>query len=407
MSSEFQGGILKNPISAFKRGSFWHLIQQYSGEYRDSGCSVYLERNHISEIDIQISERLINIYNRMVAFEGDHIDPEDRPNSGIWEMSKHEFHGEAYKLLSEGNVRGFAEYMGNALREKLTVGLGQGSRVFKALNEGGLQRAEQIILVRDQIARLAEAIGALPHENPEQGIYGENINLEWDMLIAKIQAYLGVEIFHPKVMGNFGLEWENFIIDPKCAEDAYTAFRLRTLRQFFPMDAVAEIGGGFGSLALQATREKVQKYYIFDLPLICLIQGYFLMSILGPDKIGMYGESTEGRQIEILPYWEFGNRARKFDVVVNRDSLAEIPYRQARGYVAEMAARAVPFLSINQESLAETGQENLYQLSVLALMREQSKLKLFSRSPYWIRKGYVEELFMPARARPRQIRKKK
>jgi hypothetical protein len=348
----------------------------------------------ITDRDLHISERLINVFHLMNDYESSEISPDDRPNSGIWEMSKHAFHGEVYRLLALRDVRGFADYMSLACQKKLTHGLGPGEQVFKAMATPGDGRDANVLLLLDRLSRLAEAVGALSHENPEQGVYGENIAVPLNEIVARIEARLRTPISRPAVMGNFGLAQQGSVIDVRVPDDAYCAFRLLNLARAFPFSEVAEIGGGLGGLALQSIRMGFCDYKIFDLPIINLVQGYFLMSILGPDSVTMFGENTEKRPVEILPYWEFYNRERKFDCVVNRDSLPEIPLKQATAYLEEIERRKAYFLSINQECMAEAGQPGLYQLSVLDLMRDRN-YKQITRSPYWVRKGYLEEFFIP------------
>jgi hypothetical protein len=67
----------------------------------------------------------------------------------------------------------------------------------------------------------------------------------------------------------------------------------------------------------------------------------------------------------------------------------------ARAYVAGIARVLKPgglFLSINQEARSpnmELGQQN----RVIDLVHDHGGLRLLHRSRYWMRQGYVEEVF--------------
>lgn len=387
----------ENPIAKFPRGTIWHIIHHFIKSSPHLDAALYVAENPVHEIDIAISERLINNFHSMYRFEQNNIAPEKRPNEGVWEMSKHAFHGDAYGLLFNRDVHGFANYMSNAMRRTLTHGLGPGQQVFEAFcdSQGEGQKANVLILL-DRLAALAESVGALPYENPEQGRYGENIMLPFEDMVAAIEAKIGTEIHRPPVMGNFGLNHKGNIIDFRVPDDVYSAFRLKSLSEQYGLASVCEIGGGLGGLAFQSIRFGFQHYHIFDLPIINLVQGYFLMRIFGPDKVRMFDENVGSRPLTVLPYWEFFNRDWQFDLVFNRDSLPEIPRARAEEYLREIEARGCTFLSINQECEAEAGRVDLHQLNVFRMMQDHPAMRCWSRHPYWIRKGYVEELYRPA-----------
>jgi hypothetical protein len=96
--------------------------------------------------------------------------------------------------------------------------------------------------------------------------------------------------------------------------------------------------------------------------------------------------------VNVLPWWEFYNTSRSFDTVFNRDSMAEFQLSAAINYLAEIKRRGVKYLSINQEAEAESGQPGIYQLSVGRLAKSRG-MQHHYRFPYWIRRGWVEELF--------------
>ena len=91
-------------LKKFPRGTLPHLIHHYMPngipkvEYF---LEPTLQQNQ--DVDLSICKRLLASFNSALEFESAHIKPESRPNSGLWEMLKHEFHGQIYNLLSKGN----------------------------------------------------------------------------------------------------------------------------------------------------------------------------------------------------------------------------------------------------------------------------------------------------------------
>ncbi len=384
---------LRHPLASEPPGTTYHLLMNYVEQPAMLDDQLFVAETQAKPGDIELVQRLVNIFQRTMEYEQRCIPPEQRPNQGVWEMMRHEYHGELYKLLHRKDIEGVAEYLRNGLRRQVATGLGPGSGAFGACIGDPQTRLLQVILIRDRLVSLGTAIGVLSMENPEQGDYGSHMKQPCGELIRRIQVHLGTEIWRPPVMGLFGLAFEGKVVDVRAAEDAYCADRLRSLAPRRRDMAVAEIGAGFGGLVLQSIRAGFSRAFSFDLPLISMLQGYFLMQIFGPDQVCLFGEEQGDRPIVLLPYWEFTNPANKFDLVINRDSLSEMPQPAAITYLREISARDVPFLSINQESQAASGQAEIAQLHVANMASAHSDLRRLTRTPYWLRRGYVEELY--------------
>src|SRR5262249_3473336 len=153
--------------------------------------------------------------------------PGNRPNKGVWQNLKIDAHGDAYRLLASKDAAGLADYLGNGLRTALCTGLGPGPVIFQTMS-GSEWRAPILQLV-DRLAATAEAAGALPYENPEQGRYGQNIQLAISELTDAIESTLRFPISRPKVMGNYGIGVDKGVIDFRVPDDAYCAHRIRSI----------------------------------------------------------------------------------------------------------------------------------------------------------------------------------
>jgi hypothetical protein len=389
---------MRHPLADSERETLLHLLQNFSMELEEDSEVSIGESPAVPE-DLHIAERLMNVFHATMRHEAAHIPPELRPNAGIWEMVKHEFHGPVYRILASGDVAELAEYLRNGLRESLAYGLGPGPQVFAAMKQPGPGRDANLVLIKDRLASLAVALGALKHENPEQGRYGDNLRLDVPELTRVIEHRLNMKISRPRVAGLFGVVTKaDDIVDVRVPDDVYSAHRLHELSDILDRHRVCEIGAGFGGTAFQAGRFGLSPYTIVDLPVINVLQGFFLMRIFGGDAVKMFGEDVPERPFNVLPYWSFFDPAVAFDLVFNRDSMPEMPAERAHEYLQEISNRRCAFLSINQESGGAGGPAGAPQLAVHELMRTHPNMRSAGRHPHWTRKGYVEELFIPTSA---------
>lgn len=391
------GSILtrNHPLAGEPQGSLWHIIHHFSGgSVPLQHLPSVTDQAAITSIDVDASKRLLEMWHLIKEHEDQEIPAVARPNDGIWEMLKHEFHGPLYRCLADGDSDQLAAQLRWACQTELTYGLGVSRSGYDALAGGGEGAQMYLFVIWDRLLRLAEALGVVPVENPEQGRYGENLALPLDEVVRGIEAQLACRISRPRVMGLFGISWGNELIDARVPDDVYTAHRVQLMAKGRRIKTVAEIGGGLGGLALQGIRLGVEQWRVFDLPIVSVLQGYFLIRTLGPDQVRLFGEPFTGQRVEVLPYWEF-HRQTPVELVVNRDSFPEIQRDQAISYLTTMQNWCVGtnFYSINQEGMALAGRADLRQLLTSQLTNEHTEAFRATRSPYWIRKGYVEEVF--------------
>lgn len=253
------------------------------------------------------------------------------------------------------------------------------------------------IQVTDALVSLAEATGASRITSIEQeGVDRHLAALQRDIdsLLAALVERTGLEVDMPEAGANYGCRIAGRHVSIDTLVHAYTAYRLRQLG-VEANERIVEIGGGYGCLAYVCRRNGYADYTIVDLPWVNLIQGYLLIMSLPPDSVSLYGEAD--RPVKVRPFWEFGGLAdRSVDVVVNTDSLPEIGEETGRRYIADIArVTRRCFLSINQEATTEYPGVGR-QLYVNGLCGEEPRLRLLHRHRYWMRQGYVEELFVPA-----------
>jgi hypothetical protein len=140
-------------------------------------------------------------------------------------------------------------------------------------------------------------------------------------------------------------------------------------------------------------RPDIGSYTIVDLPIVNLIQGYFLGRSLGPGSIGLFGEADD-RPIRILPDFAIADVSTPFDILVNKDSLPEMPGPVMNDYLRWGADNCTGvFYSYNQET-AMTFQSQA-QGVVHAAVETLGGYERVRRDRAWVREGYVEEIYLP------------
>jgi hypothetical protein len=233
--------------------------------------------------------------------------------------------------------------------------------------------------LHDNLLRLAEAIGVRRKYNPERIGYGALLPPVEEILTG-LDAALGTNIVFPNPFpAEAGLVTSRGIASYRAIQAVYQAYRLVEVAG---RDArVIEIGGGMGRTAFYAHALGIRNYTIFDLPLTNVMQSYFLGRTLGAEAVAMDLESVDG--IRVLPYFEFFEESGNYDICLNVDSLTEIDRGLAEKYCNALLTRAPTLLSINHESNAFTAREICLGVGMRSLLR----------MPYWLRRGYVEEIF--------------
>lgn len=234
----------------------------------------------------------------------------------------------------------------------------------------------QAQLCYDSLLRLAEAVGVTRLENPEAPLRADKPDVE--ALLTGLDEALGFRIAFPNPFaGEVGLRTSRGVASYRCFQSLYQGWRIARLA---PRGAVLEIGGGLGRTAYYATRMGVGDYTIIDLPLTGVAQAYFLHRV-GLD-VALAGEDRSAG-VRILPPPAFFAGTERYDLVVNVDSFTEMAPDTARGYVEEASRRTGRLLSVNHEY-------NRHR--VFDLVKAFPAAAHATRDPYWLRRGYVEEL---------------
>jgi hypothetical protein len=293
---------------------------------------------------------------------------------------------EAKLSIHETLLLGHRDRVSQILRKPSETGLLFG---FENFYDQALPRAVDLIDLwefqapYDNLRRLAEILGAQRMENPESYYHGVKASIpSIDELLSGIEIAVGFPIELPNYfVGESGLGTSRGVATYRAFQAIYQAYRIAELVKGNDSARVLEIGGGLGRTAYYATKFGVRDYTMIDLPMTGVAQSYFLGRSLGEDAIQLYGESRKAG-MRILPPASFFEASDKYDLILNVDSMTEMAFETASQYWQQIRERTPLFLSINHESNDFTVRD-LYVAS---------RISRVLRSPYSMRRGYIEEL---------------
>jgi hypothetical protein len=228
----------------------------------------------------------------------------------------------------------------------------------------------------DTLERLAEALGTRRKFYDESLLFGAtHKDLEIEKELDAVCLKLGIDdlaIPNP-FKDTQGLNTSRGVLDYRSLQAMYQASRIMR----FSPKRVVEIGGGLGRTASFSSLMGVEQYAIVDIPLTIVAQALFLGLTFGEEQIKLPGEIDSAQRFHLLLPDEFTEA--DYDVVFNADSMTEMRRQDASTYADAIKSNAKPFISINHEHNSFT---------VCDLFGPT-----FHRYPYWMRKGYVEEIF--------------
>jgi hypothetical protein len=376
---------LARALESFDRPPWLYRL----GGAAPTGKQCFRPPRPVTDADIELCRRLTTAY-RLAQSEAPTA-------SGMWSHSVFQHRQRALiDALQRGEPSVLAELLSSMFRSDFVLGMAPGS-MARERRPGPLARLSWLMAMNKLVA-LAEAIGAVRVENPEQGRVGSALRAGLDDIVDGIEAQLGLSLDFPGVGAAYGVVAAGRLITPESPDQLYGAARLRDVIDAYVPSSdeptrIVEIGGGYGGMAYWLLRMIEARYVIVDLPIVGVLQGYFLSQALGHDAVALYGESPA--QVTIVPDHALASVQRPFDVLANKDSLPEIPVDAALGYLewARVAGIGV-FYSYNHESAVVF--DGAAQNVVSELVERVGGFARVRRDASWLRRGYVEEVFLPA-----------
>jgi hypothetical protein len=320
----------------------------------------------------------------------------------MWaEVSKKHYQQLHHFILREDLSQIYA-ILKNAIHNEVCFGLGSGPSWYKKIQAP--EHSPSIgATILDRFISLAEFLGILESENPEDvENYGKNIYTSPQVLFAKIQEKLKIDIATPKFIGLFGLDINGHLLTVRTPDCLYTSYIMSLLTKREKIEQVFEIGGGFGLCSYYfSLMNPACRYTIYDLPMVNFIQGFYLAQALDADSVSFFGEEKKGR-IDLCPSSQFGDQNLENGLIFSQDVFPELDPAIIDQYLDKILhSNSRYFLTINHDKkyLIPNYNSELSEHSDRSEFYFKSQLEqafrdqLIYRSRYWIRKGYLEELF--------------
>jgi hypothetical protein len=325
--------------------------------------------------------RIITAYHRA-------MDEFRAPARSMWDdIQQH--NADFCAALERSDAEAVFGYLRGMFQSNLIWGLGF---VAEEVTRTEHDRDHYLRLLTDALVSLSECVGQLSvkcieQQGPEEWMRALDVDLE--DVVRALSSY-GVNVSFPGIAAAYGSTLGGQFVTVDSVVQSALVWRLRQLGAT-PASSIVEIGGGYGCQALKALQAGLH-CRIYDLPWVNAVQGYFLGLGAGAGQVSLFGERPAA--IQVLPHWKLGALPdRSVDFVVSANALAEMGRETASRYVRQID-RCLNgyFLSIGQEAQTryrETGPQN----QVLSLVRQTERLRLVSRQLWWMRQGYVEEVY--------------
>lgn len=383
---------LARAVVNFDRPSWLYRL----GSAAPTGKELFRDPEPVTAARLALCRRLMEAY-RLAQSEAP-------APSGMWAHSAfHERQRTLVAALAGETAQPLAELLGSMFRSDFVLGVAPGSMGRESRSRARARLSW--LLSMNKVVALAEALGTTRTENPEQGPAGPALRASLDELVSGMEAELGLSLDFPRVGAAYGIVVGGRLITPETPDQVYGAARLRDALAAYipPCDEplrVVEIGGGYGGMAYWLLRMVDARYAIVDLPVVGVLQGYFLSEALGHEAVTLYGEPPG--QVTIVPDHALASVQTPVDAVANKDSLPEIPLDAAAAYMrwAREACHGLIY-SNNQEAAAIF--DGVAQNVVSELIQRTGGFTRARRDASWLRRGYVEEIYLPAAATARDV----
>lgn len=243
-------------------------------------------------------------------------------------------------------------------------------------------------LIVDRIVSLAEYVGGISVQSPEQGghPFYFNINEIIESTGTQVNRISGKKLGFPVYQGGLiGIKTIAGIIDERQVNSLYIALKIHEKLKDNPEAKICDLGAGNGLVLFWLYQLGYKNLYAVDLPHISLLQIYNLSIHFGIDHVGT-GLDCQ-KPIKICSMEEFAQT--NYDLVVNSDSLPEIDHDWAETYLKHISSNSKYFYSINQETMHKE------QLNIsLTMQKKYHNMQRLSRDRFWMRPGYIEEWYL-------------
>ena len=299
--------------------------------------------------------------------------------SKIWKDIIKNFYQELTNSFLEKNFGKFKFIMNSFLKNNVIRGAEDGNLYKNFI----LSISHKVALIK-AIHITADYLNITNYQNPYQPEIKKKTKIY--QLYKEIEKKIPISNL-PNVGSPYGYQWKDSVINYRYLESVYWNL---TIKNFFKIKDfkkinVLEIGAGSGLnsfIFFSFFNNKIDNFYLVDIPQILLFQEYFLRNTLIANK-----NIKKFKFIENLRLNKISNK--KIQIFLNKDSFPEISDEEADKYLNIISKnRGAYFFSVNHESKISS-QKNLFDR-----LKKYDNFYLISREEFPIRKGYVREVYL-------------
>lgn len=347
-----------------------------------------------TEHDLEIVQRVLNFW----KCANQTHDSGEAVGDSLWNKIVKE-QDSFSKVMNDGSLERIYEYLITAPTRSIFRGVLQGDNEMAMLKASSRYKNLKGKLTVQRFISLTEGIGGgLTVQNPEQGPWGINENIDFGHQLRLLDAQFESRAEQPNVFSG--------LLETKIGDRYFNqvdlmainaALQIKRRLMDSPSHSLLEIGAGSGFTAYWCRRLGLGPIQIIDLPHVAVMQAFFLLKALPNDEIYLYGENPSSRNINItiFPHWAFNELPRlPLGLVFNQDSFSEMSEESVSNYLRWIGTLDVPYLfSINHESSATYNTTGVAQVNMSELLMQYPSYVSVSRNPNWVREGYVDELW--------------
>ena len=281
-------------------------------------------------------------------------------------------HAEFEELLKNRDIDKLHFYLSNMFAKPLCQGTAQGQFFYdKLVRDVDEIQKNTGFAIYDKFLCLMEANAIIPAFSPEE--YQKKYDflkfytIETDDYLDMLERAFDCDLKAPEFQGShFGIQTKRHgLYSDRDIMALSIAIRIKETYWNRSDIRIADLGGGVGHLTYWLNKLGFNNVTYVDLPTVTISAMYFL--------------ETNGITAKFISPQEFDG---DFDLVINIDGLTQYSKEAAEGYTSKIDAKAKHFLSINREF-------DEFRVSDICKMRR------ISRNQFWLRRGYVEEDYVP------------
>jgi len=343
--------------------------------------------------DKQILEFVKKVYFR-------HIKNNDSQNKeDMWDMHLKNVNRKLIEYLDSDQDKSAIDYLNNMFINGATTGfMTYGGYLYSQTTANKNFNKNLAAFYMDSLVNLAEYLGVIPVENVEQRVWETSLNSDPDEILDKIESKLGIRISFPKFRNGMpSIKTRRGFFNNRDMYYIYISIRIKDICKNINQPSICEIGGGLGLLCYYLDMFGIKDFTSVDIISTSLFSSYFLMRNMEERQFAD-NFTADKTSIKILSPEDFLNiSGKKFDVLINCDSFPEIDKKTIIKYLEKIRESCDNFFSINQEAsnvMYKNGpKQNIVHKLISELSPHNREFHNISRNLFWIRRGYVEELY--------------